>query len=167
MGHALASIPTWRFLILFFTIVVTLFFLNFEYSSTSCWFKFTLFFPPHCGLCTLALYLRRSIMEMKQRLICSDVETAVCLYAHKTRVDSQWNGWRCPNSRMPDSLTLSMPTWSGNTSTATWWTYHCLWRTPIVKLEGKSMGAGRELGVGDRKSQYLKAYHKKKKRKKK
>lgn len=48
--------------------------------------------------------------------------SVICLSASRSKMDSRWNSWRYPDSRMLGSLTLPMPTVSGNTSTAAGWT---------------------------------------------
>lgn len=74
--------------------------------------------------------------------------------------------WRCPDNRMLDPPTWPMATLLGDTWMAAWWTYECLWKTPIVKLTGNQWG-GEEIWRGRKGnySAYWKLCHKTKTKK--
>lgn len=87
-------------------------------------------------------------------------------YSHSVRnwVNGDGNSFKkilFPSERIEmKSLTLSMPTLSGNTLITAWWTYKCSWRTPIIKLEGKHPLGGGSLRRGTGNPWALELYHK-------
>lgn len=97
--------------------------------------------------------------SFSENILCKEKHFPLKVYYSKVcvsrpKMDSQWKGWKYPNSRMLNFPMLSIPTMSENTWIAKRWTYDCSWRTTHHNTRGG------ELGKGSGKSQSLSTYHK-------
>lgn len=140
MGHAVASTST-RFLIVFLSLQ--------QHNShsaalslTSCWCKFSVFpllWTVFSGSAFKGMYNTSAVETDMPR--CGD--SVACVSASGPKMDSQRNCWTYPASRMPDSLTLSMPATSGNTSMVEWTSDSSL-RTTHYNTRGVGSGEQRD-----------------------